>query len=138
MLSFFPGQKSGGQLSFDYSGGARLKVEPHTIKGLAHSLRMLARGTDTNRFPISTIFTDSGRSNANTQSSGKKSCFPNAKGSGKEFSVCLDFAWTGEDGNKKSGSYGMKVNDAMAVADLFDYVGDKALDLEFERIQNQE
>lgn len=134
-LSLTPGsQTDQGGRTFNKDGRITLKTEAEKIMALANSLRAHARGQG--QMGQFAIFTDSSKSGFGGQ--GVKTVFVSefeqqGQQQGGQRKIALSFK-TGQ--NKPVGVFWTPV-EAMAVADIFDFIANKSLELDFEGRTNQ-
>jgi len=125
-VSMTPGVKTDtGGKSFDKNGRVNLKTEVEKLSALGKSLRAFARGQG-QKFGQFAIFTDSGKSEYG--SGGIKSCFVSEYIQNEKRSITLSC----KSGQNKPFGIFMTSPEAEAMADIFDLIIKKAIDLEFE------
>jgi hypothetical protein len=130
-LSLTPGMKTDqGGRTFNKEGRITIKTEAEKLLALAHSMRAYARGQGQQVGQFA-IFVDNSKSNFGN--AGIKTCFVSEynqeqQGGGVKRNIVLSFK-TGQ--NKPVGNFWSPV-EAIAVADIIEFVGKKCLELEFD------
>jgi len=131
-LSLTPGgQNDQGQRTFNKDGRITLKVEAEKVKALANSLRAYARGQG--QMGQFAVFADSSKSSYGGGGTYKTVFVSEFTQQGQQQGpeqkkIALSFK-TGQ--NKPIGVFWAPA-EALAVADIFDFIADKSLELEFQ------
>lgn len=134
-LSLTPGMKTDqGRRTFSKEGRITIKTEAEKLLALSHSMRAFARGQG-QQFGQFAIFVDNSKSNFGN--AGIKTCFVSEynqeqQGGGTKRNIVLSFK-TGQ--NKPVGNFWSPV-EAMAVADVMEFIAKKCIELEFESRTN--
>lgn len=131
-ITLAPGvQNPQGGRSFDFNNRITMKVEGHQITALAHAMRAYVRGQEAIVGPFS-IYVDSSKSQYSQGGGGGKSMMIQRTTNQKQNnSPALTFFF--KVGQNQALGYSMTPSNALAAADICEFIGKKCLELEFAR-----
>jgi hypothetical protein len=130
-ITLAPGvQSPQGGRSFDFNNRVTMKVEGHQVTALAHAMRAYVRGQEAIVGPFS-IYVDSSKSAYGQGGGGKSMMIQRTTNQKQNNAPMLTFFF--KVGSNQALGYSMTPANALAAADVFEFIGKKCLELEFSR-----